>query len=478
MMKKVKYITGWLILCGILAGMTGCGPVNTAGDSASSVSGSAVSGGSVSESAVSESAVAVVSTDRDVERNRFANHNNIYTITYDSSAEDEPGENEILTQMKPDGTVVQEYDIKDLDGVAWVTDEWVYYVTEERTLWRAPIERTERGDRLKPDQAERLLQEEFLDWRNVYVADTGIFYIADQEGVISELRKYDFQKKESVRLKKTEGYMWIRLDHEAREDNPIMLGDSLFIQHDSELYTLDTVNAGLKKIYKGMNDQFRDNIVACGDSICFVPDCNEAQVYRYDGEKVECVIKKDVLRGKIFDLGYPTGGATPIEKIFIYKDRMYFYVPVISGHDDGGYWYYKAQLLLSAPVNDLLNMRGDDKFFHYMSDHGNISVRYDHVEEEERALKVGDEYFYDSPLTSVDGGWDGKLILEGRFFASKSGTGYYPYSYAIYDLDTGEIEETEAAKALQNKDVEALKEAFKKSASPRDSAAAFWVGLE
>ena len=457
-MKRAKYIVAGLVLSGILAGLTGCGPVNTAGDSVNSVSGSAVTG-----SAVSRSASAVASTDRDVERNRYANHNNIYQTTYDISAGDEFEEDQKLAQMKSDGTVVQTYDIKELDAVAWVTDEWVYYVTDspECILWRAPIEKAEGGDRLEPDRAEKLLQEGFLDGRNVYVADTGVFYIADKEGVVSEIRQYDFAKKKSVLLKKTEGYTMIRLADGVLKDSPIMLGDSLFIQHDSELYTLDTANASLKEIYKGMNVMSLNNIVEYGDSVYFVPDSGKMKVYRYDGEKVECVIKKGVMRKKIFDLNYPTGGATTIEKMFTYKDRMYFYVPVQSEHED--YWYYKAQLLLSAPVDDLLNLKGDDKFFDYMDDHSTpvpVSYDYEAEQEQEQLLKVGDNYFYGSPLVNVAGGWDGKLILKARYFVPTSGVGYYDYDYAVYDLDTGEIEETEAAKAVQNKDAEALQKAL------------------
>lgn len=460
-MKKVKYITAGLALCGILTGLMSCGVVNTDGDSASSVSGSAVTGSVATGSAASGSTLAVTSTEKDVERNRYANHNNIYKTTYDIS--DEYEENQKLAQMKLDGTVVQRYEIEGLDGVAWVTDEWVYYVIEKCALWRAPIEKAAGGDRLKLDRAERLFQEEYLYAENIYVADTGVFYIAAKY----ELRQYDFAKKKSVLLKKVEGWLDILFTDEPSENRPIMLGDSLFIQHqhESKLYTLDTTNASLKEIYKDLdlNLLYPDSILEYEDSVYFVPNSEEMQVYRYDGEKVECMIKKGAMKKRISDLNYPTGDEVAINRIFTYKDRMYFYVRVQSQSKHEEYWWgYKANLLLSAPVGDLLHLEGDDKFFHYMNGGDNRYVSYDHETklEQEQPLQVGDVWFYDRPLADVAGGWDGKLILEACSFVPTSGVGYYDYDYAIYDLDTGEIEETEAAKAVQNKDAKALKKAI------------------
>lgn len=469
-MKKVEYITAGLVLCGILAGLTGCGPVNTAGDSASSVSGSAVIGSVATGSAASRSISAVTSTDKDVERNRYANHNNIYKTTYAISDGDEFEEDQKLAQMKLDGTVVQRYEIEGLDGVAWVTDEWVYYVIEECALWRVPIEKAAGGDRLKLDRAERLFEEEYLDAEDIYVADTGVFYISDKEGAVYELRQYNFAKKKSVLLKKVEGWLDILFTDEPSEYSPIMLGDSLFIQHESKLYTLDTTNASLKEIYKDLdlNLLYPYSILEYEDSVYFVPNSEEMQVYRYDGEKVECMIKKGAMKKRIVDLNYPTGDEVAINRIFTYKDRMYFYVRVQSQSKHEEYrWVYKANLLLSAPVGDLLHLEGDDKFFHYMNGGDNRYVSYDHETklEQEQPLQVGDVWFYDRPLADVAGGGDGKLILEACSFVPTSGVGYYDYDYAIYDLDTGEIEETEAAKAVQNKDAKALKEAIISSQS-------------
>ena len=75
-MKRLKYITAGLVLCGLLAGLTGCRLANTAEVSVTSgvVSGSAV------ELPNTDKNVKMASADRDVARNRYANSDNMYNV--------------------------------------------------------------------------------------------------------------------------------------------------------------------------------------------------------------------------------------------------------------------------------------------------------------------------------------------------------------------------------------------------------------
>lgn len=482
-MKRLKYITVGLALCGILAGLTGCGSANTA---EVSVTSGAVSGSAV-ELPNTDKDVEMASADRDVAGNRYANSDNMYNVNSlwsDTDEEYYP----ILVQLKPDGSVVDKIEIEDLLDVLWVNDEWIYYTTEtdegKEELCRIPIEKADSGNKLKVEEKEKLFEVDGEIADDLVVTNTSIFYDCSDGIAEDKLCRYDLDSGESVVLLEDEDVDSLILfngnDEYHRELWPVMVGDNLIVRTQQGgvcdgLYTLNLESSELKNFYSGLSDSWLDSIAQSGDNIFFVPDKKRQQIYRFDGQKTECVLKKGELVEKMSELDLSVEGKISIVEIFSYKDRLYFFVTLeLESDPNRPYMINEVSSLLSAPVDNVTQMRHEEKLTDYLRNETNFIFLYDDsqgkIEKWKSTKKVQESTdFLTGPMDSTVI-LDRKIMLQGRNYSSKlSGVAWISFDYAVYDLETGEITETEAGKAMQQGDKQKLTELYEAPWSDGDS---------
>lgn len=479
-MKRLKYITAGLALCGILAGLTGCGAVNTTEVS-------------VASGTVSGSAVELPDADQNVKKSRYANSDNVYSSSFWSDTDEE--DLSILLQMKPDGTVVDKIEIEDLSDVLWVNDEWIYYRTDnhksKEALCRIPIEKTDSGDRLRVEEKEKLFEIDGEIADELVVTEDSIFYDCLDDGW-ANLCRYDFDSGESVVLleDKESLILFHGTDEEYRDIWPVMAGDKLIIRTqeeeameglDIEMYTLDLKSSELKNFYSGPSTSWLDIFTQSGDNIFFMPDKKRQQIYRFDGQKTECMLKEDELVEKMSELNLSVEGKISITEIFSYKDRLYFCVTLESDQDRPN-MINDVSSLLSAPVDDLTQIRNEEKVTDYLRNETNGIFLYEDshgkIRKGKNAKQVKDIskffYYFTGPM-DFRVVFNRKVILQGRNYSSQhSGVSYTSFDYAsfdyaVYDLGTGEIEETEAGKAIQQSDDQKLTELYELPWKNRDS---------
>lgn len=220
---RLKSNLTWIfLLSGICVGLAGCGGTsshgdrNTAGNAASgsAVSGSVVSGGAVSGSAVDEPDIPSEAGMRNTPH-RFATDTSFYMTAYKSGKKDElvnefdedSTEDEIIgIQYCPKDELTKNkiIEIPSFGGLLTVTEDDVYYLKTNNTVWRMPIEKDEEGfDVLNPEKEEKLLKE-----KEGIVRDQGVFVVdagADCDAAIvystyeGHVKKYDWKTgKETV----------------------------------------------------------------------------------------------------------------------------------------------------------------------------------------------------------------------------------------------------------------------------------------
>lgn len=199
--------------------LAGCGGTSVHGDSNATdnrtTSGSAVSGSAVSGGAVSGSAVDNSDTRSETGVHRFATDTSFYMTAYKGGKKDElvnefdedSTDDEIIGIQycpKDDLTKNKIIKIPSFGGLLTVTEDDVYYLKTDKTVWRMPIEKDEEGaDVLKPEREEKLLKE-----KEGIIRDQGVFTIDSGSGRDSAIvyntykghvKKYDWKAgKETV----------------------------------------------------------------------------------------------------------------------------------------------------------------------------------------------------------------------------------------------------------------------------------------
>lgn len=401
-----KILTGTLVA----ALLTGCGLSNTAGDTVSdgAVSGSAVSGDAVAPQnrKVKDQADKDETTATEV-KNCLANDDNRYGIGYNNDGDP------FLRQTRLDGSHKKKIEIKDIESVCWVTNEWVYYIAskegdEKATLYRIPIKKTEQGDSLLLKRKEVVVTENYVD--DLYVTDTYIIYCTCDDKYRDRIYKLDLRTKEKKNLLLAEDaddifgicYMWGK-DEDDEKRFPLMKSGKLFFCSEDKVWLLDPETEEVKQLASG--DWFWHEVKQ--GKIWFVGD---ESIYWYDEKKEEvvCVLSREQLRELLVQEGI-LGNKQSKRKVEIYETWYYqgrFYLEV--------YWYDKkleTDVLLSFSLQnpeDIRNERTASDFIRKYNEK---------------------EYFYEE----VYGVKDGKMLM--GFWAEGDEEDFY----AVYDLDTKRI---------------------------------------
>lgn len=237
----------WVIFLLVICLCTGCGIHNQAGEATdlSAVSGNA---GNVSnQKSVSGSAGAIsVPPAEASDRNALCNGKNYYESVYDDE-----DEHWTITQRKMDGTVEQEYHMKDYGELAYVREDELFYVTERDSshraqMWRIPIRHTASGDELVVVKAKKILTEKpyegILEY-DTYVDDRYILYIS---GCYS-LRVFDRKTEKFLKIQDVDDKKG--LSNEIYSPRQALIGDTLFFSCKySGLYSYTLGEKKVKKV--------------------------------------------------------------------------------------------------------------------------------------------------------------------------------------------------------------------------------------
>ena len=249
MRGELHRMTGLMLLIALAAGIcAGCGgefsghsrerTASGGAVSGGAVSGGAVSGGAVWEEAVSGGAVKKISVEKRRKKDQsswFFSENNFYYLREIEGRGEIPVECVIIERDLSEGTE-REINRKDLSGLCYVDDDWVYYVAGESggsvddrvsaSLYRAPIEK----NRLNIRKEECLLTDkkgiDVFGVEGVYCDGRYMLYTTDD----GKYKKYDLKKKrfigkldkdkrndESQILSVVDGYIYLRMGEEEKE---------------------------------------------------------------------------------------------------------------------------------------------------------------------------------------------------------------------------------------------------------------------
>lgn len=360
----------------------------------------------------------------------FSNQDNAYCITPQAEGEEMIN---VLTQQKPDGTLVQNHVVNQLESLMQVTNAYVYYTTWEsvagfRVFWCVPIEKTESGDQLIWESKEALLQ----NIRDIsYITDSYVIYEAD-EGIY----KLDLQKKEKLPVTVDNRQLSGSVVH-CRDRKTVDLDGKLFVLGGSNMYSLEPGSASVKQIYTGASWKDEDifykdaYLVSDGNSICFTCDNETIWQNRQGEEQAVCAITQENFLEKLEKFGLKQGKEFQkycISELIFYQERIYFLLRDANADPGDG-----KMCLLSAPISDLSKIQNESALTDYLNAWATGANSADTVSND-----VVMQAMYVYKPDRIAGIVDDKLILESMRKSAASGMVYREYCVA-YDIASNQV---------------------------------------
>ena len=410
-MRRITVQIVSLVLAASL--FTGCSVTNTASDTPGA------SGGAVSGSVAAE--------DEEIEpagRNQsyMENSDNRYDILYEEDRDEC-----ILAQYRLDGTLVKKGRIEGED-IEWVTDEWLYYGTidkkENDILWRIPIKKTAKGDRLLTDKKEKVLKAWSIDVS--YITDTYIIAeIWDGKKEHDGVCKYELGSGKLTPL----------IPYSDEEDEaeclwtseyPIMWQGELFFEGLDEVYLLDPEKEQVSSICPLGGSEDLDDCALTGNEFYFLIN-NKLYQYNCSSKKLKCVIPEKEFLKEVRKLKLGRVGEIYIDEMYLNQGRLYFFTDVLwTGKDANSKkeLSYNKDELFSVAIDDLEGIRHEDKLMDYLDKKG----KYENSE------WGGENGMLACHTSWLDGAVDGKIVAAYQ-------KGKENCRYVLYDLQTGEIED-------------------------------------
>lgn len=344
-MKKMIWDLISLTLAAIL--FTGCSIGNTA-SSTPETSGSAVSENLMNKKETSGGAVGEDAPHRDSQNQETAAHpeqvgghyrNDDYEYVRDRYGD-------ALVQYDLKGNLVKTIPM-DNDGVQWVTNEWLYYISaDDGGLWRIPIVKTKKGDHLKTEKKERLLKESENNYNIAYMTDSYFLVeLWNDEG--QTICKYDL---ESGKLSELMGSKELGEAFEFYDDeqgNPIMLNGDLIFEGEKELFCLNPESGESKAIYS----VGKTGIMSYEKSGSVLYLLLDNAFYQYDSisKKISCLISKESFFKEVDKLGLGIMMYPKVTEMYLEKGTMYFLLKVE--------WYRKGKKVFTKKMNYLVPRR-------------------------------------------------------------------------------------------------------------------------
>lgn len=417
MKKGITYI---LMLAMMAALASGCQADNTASGTPEA-SGRAVSGSAAMDDQEEN-------TGKDLKWNE--NSDNRYEL-YDENR---------LIQCRLDGTLVKKIklDTEEIEALQWVTDQWLYYTTCGKNmndvLWRIPIRKTEKGDRLLTGKKERITTMSEIYF--CYATDTCLILenYDDEDAGSRGLYRYDLTDQKMVRLigdnfgsvLERDGYPFVTGDGELLVESMDMEGE--------EIRLLSRLNPDTGKLCEiGTYDTgaCSDDWIRLGDSLFILADNNLYQ-YSISRKKLECAVPEKNFLKEIRKLkqNKELSGDFPddifMDELYLENGRLYFPVYIqwtdtdktekSSGKDSE----YIKEELFSVSVDDLSSLRHESEIMKALEGEGKTKYK-------KRWDRSGNYYYSYS-------GWIAN-VSDGKIYYS---CGMEEEEYIIYDLPSGE----------------------------------------
>lgn len=407
-MRRITMQIASLVLAASL--FTGCSVTNTASDTPGA-SGGAVSGSVAAEDGEIEPA--------GLNQSYMENSDNRYDMLYD-----EDRDICFIAQYRLDGTLVKKNKI-DGEDIEWVTDEWLYYSTidkkENDILWRIPIKKTEKGDRLLTDKKEKVLKAYSIVID--YITDAYIIMeIWDGKKEHDGVCKYELESGKLTQLIPEEEdaeCLWT-------SEYPVVWQGELFFEGYDEFYLLNPEKEQVASICPLGRSDSVDDYALTGNEFYFLSG-NKLYQYHCSSKKLKCVISEKAFLKEVKKLKLGSVEEIYIEDMYLNQGRLYFFTDVYWTEKDGSSGKeisYSKDELFSAAIDDLEKIRHEDKLMDYLDKKG----KYENSEWER---ELGLPAYHTSWL---DDGADGRILASYR-------KGKENYRFVLYDLQTGEIED-------------------------------------
>lgn len=406
-MKKIGIRLSALVLSVCL--FTGCSIANTAGGESEADRKNA-GGEAVSGSVAAEDDGGLDVRNQDCRENSNCH----YAIVRDK--EDNP----YVAQSDLAGKQIKKIRF-DIDGIEWVTDEWFYYTTvrDEDILWRMPVKKTERGEKLLTERKEKVLE----GCSRVYYA-TDLYVITDVwingNWVLCKYNCKTEKRTELVKVKEE--------DDEAEVLwgvwYPLMWQGKLFFERRDKLCLLDPEDGEVSPLhtFDSSEGDWREHYILedyglKGDELYYKTENDNVYRLNCSTQKSECVLGRAEFREEVRRLPYGDIKDIYVGLMWLDQDRIYFSFVIEGTERDkttGKKTVCHKDELFSAALSDLTQLRHEDKLMDYLDKKG------------------------EGNRGEILGGWDGVIavIYHPKENASEN-------RYVIYDIRTEEIMDEE-----------------------------------
>lgn len=406
-MKKIGIRLSALVLSVCL--FTGCSIANTAGGESEADRKNA-GGEAVSGSVAAEDDGGLDVRNQDCRENSNCH----YAIVRDK--EDNP----YVAQSDLAGKQIKKIRF-DIDGIEWVTDEWFYYTTvrDEDILWRMPVKKTERGEKLLTERKEKVLEECI----EVYYA-TDLYVITDVwingNWVLCKYNCKTEKRTELVKVKEEDDQaevlwsVWY----------PLMWQGKLFFERRDKLCLLDPEDGEVSPLhtFDSSEGDWREHYILedyglKGDELYYKTENDNVYRLNCSTQKSECVLGRAEFREEVRRLPYGDIKDIYVGLMWLDQDRIYFSFVIEGTERDkttGKKTVCHKDELFSAALSDLTQLRHEDKLMDYLDKKG------------------------EGNRGEILGGWDGVIavIYHPKENASEN-------RYVIYDIRTEEIMDEE-----------------------------------
>ncbi|MDE6568100.1 MAG: hypothetical protein K2K70_10275 [Lachnospiraceae bacterium] len=364
----------------------------------------------------------------------FSNDNNSYCITTGEDGE------EVLSQRQMDGTLIQNHSVDQLESLLHVSNTCLYYATWEsgpgfRVFWRVPIQKINNGDQLLWEKEEALLQD-FLEIP--YITDSYVIY-ESQDGIY----KLNLQNGEKIPMmvEKRQLRGDVMSCRGYKDQGTIILDGKLFVLEGGNLYSLEPDSGTVKQIYTG--EKWKDEetfyrntgMVSSGESVYFTCDNETIWQYHKGEEQAVCVISEEDFSKKLKEFGFTKKKRFQeycITEIFLYQDRVYFWV---KEYDEKLEKATAAEIaVLSAPASDLSQVRNESVVSDYLQQWKKEGTSADAVSND---VVLQEMYMYKPD--QIEGVVDDKIILSEIRLSPHGRSKVDRMYFAAYDPELDQI---------------------------------------